>query len=60
MARTGERFSRDLIADTLAGRTLPMDAYRLLVVKKQATFDKITAYHGLRAVWSVQPTSGRA
>ena len=44
MARTGERFSRDLSADTLAGRTLPMDAYRLLAVKKQATFDKD---HGL-------------
>ena len=34
MARTGERFSYDLIADTLAGRTLPMDAYRLLAVKE--------------------------
>lgn len=48
MARTGERFSYDLIADTLSGRTLPMEAYRLLAIKKQATFDKIKTYHGLR------------
>lgn len=47
MARTGERFSYDLIADTLSGRTLPMDAYRLLAIKKTATFDKIKTYHGL-------------
>lgn len=48
MARTGERFSRDLIAHTLSLRTLPMDAYRLLAIKKKATFDKIKTYHGLR------------
>lgn len=48
MARTGERFSRDLIAHTLSLRTLPMDAYRLLAIKKKSTFDKIRTYHGLR------------
>lgn len=48
MARTGERFSYDLIADMLSGRTLPMEAFRLLAIKKQATFDKIKTYHGLR------------
>ena len=48
MTRTGERFSRDLIAHTLSLRTLPMDAYRLLAIKKKSTFDKIKTYHGLR------------
>lgn len=48
MARTGERFSYDLISDTLSGRTLPREAYRLLAIKKQATFDKIKSHHGLR------------
>lgn len=48
MARTGERFSRDLIAHTLSLRTLPMDAYRLLAIKKKATFDKIKLHHELR------------
>ncbi len=48
MTRIGERFAYDLIADTLYGRTLPTEAFRLLAIKKQATFDKIKTELGLR------------
>ena len=48
MTRIGERFAYDLIADTLYGRTLYTEAFRLLAIRKQATFDKIKADLGLR------------
>lgn len=48
MTRIGERFAYDLIADTLSGRTLYTEAFRLLAIKKQATFDKIKTELGLR------------
>lgn len=48
MTRIGERFAYDLIADTLYGRTLYTEAFRLLAIKKQATFDKIKTELGLR------------
>lgn len=47
-ARVGARFTYDLIADTLRGRTLYTEAFYLLAIKKQATFDKIKADLGLR------------
>ena len=48
MTRIGERFAYELIADTLYGRTLYTEAFRLLAIKKQATFDKIKTELGLR------------
>ena len=48
MTRIGERFAYDLIADTLSGRTLYTEAFRLLAIKKQQTFDKIKIELGLR------------
>ena len=48
MTRIGERFAYDLIADTLYGRTLYTEAFGLLAIKKQATFDKIQTELGLR------------
>lgn len=47
-ARVGKRFTYDLIADTLRGRTLYTEASYLLAIKKQATFDKIKINLGLR------------
>lgn len=38
--RTGRRFARDLIGDTLGGRTLHRDAFKLLGIKSNATFEK--------------------
>lgn len=48
MTRIGERFAYDLIADTLYGRTLYTEAFGLLAIKKQATFNKIQTELGLR------------
>lgn len=48
VTRIGERFAYDLIADTLYGRTLYTEAFGLLAIKKQATFDNIKADLGLR------------
>lgn len=48
VTRIGERFAYDLIADTLYGRTLYTEAFGLLAIKKQATFDTIKAGLGLR------------
>ena len=37
--QVGKRFARELIASTLEGRTPYTEAFRLLDVKKTATFD---------------------
>ena len=45
-SRVGKRLARALIADTLEGRTLYRDAFRLLGVNKQTTFDKLATELG--------------
>jgi Zn-dependent peptidase ImmA (M78 family) len=42
-----KRFARELIASTLEGRTSYKDAFRLLNVKKQSTFDNLGARLGV-------------
>ena len=40
-ARVGERFAHAIVSNTLEGRTLYRDAFRLLCVSKPATFQKL-------------------
>jgi Zn-dependent peptidase ImmA (M78 family) len=46
-ARTGKRFAYSLLASTLEGHTLFRDAYRLLCVKKSATFYNVARELGV-------------
>ncbi|MDR3176099.1 MAG: ImmA/IrrE family metallo-endopeptidase [Desulfovibrio sp.] len=47
-ARTGKRFARALLADTLEGQTLFQDAFRMLGIKKSAAFYQ--AARGLKVI----------
>ena len=42
-ARTGKRFARALVTDTLKGRTLYTEAFRLLDISKDATFRRMAS-----------------
>ena len=45
-ARNSRRFMRALIADTLEGNTLYRDAFRMLGIKREATFREMSAKMG--------------
>jgi len=44
--RTGKLFTRALVMSTLEGQTLFRDAFRMLGIKKNSTFDKIVSNFG--------------
>lgn len=47
LARTGQRFARALIFDTVAGGTMHGDALQLLGVRKHATFEELSRRVGV-------------
>lgn len=49
ISRVGRRFARALVVSTLEGQTLYRDAFRMLGVRKAATFDRLAREAGVPA-----------